>query len=56
VLVIVVGVTVLLSTTYYGAFILNGLIVKDLPALYTVDGLIDKLYANELQAMFWSPS
>jgi hypothetical protein len=56
VLVIVVGVTVTLSTNYYGAFILNGMIVQDVSAPYTIDGLADKLYANEMQAMVWSPS
>jgi hypothetical protein len=52
ILVIVVGVTVLLTTNYYQAFILNGMMVQDVSVAYTVDELAEKLYTNELRAMF----
>jgi hypothetical protein len=55
-LVIVVGVTVLLSTNYYAAFILNGFIVQDKSAAYPVDELADKLYFGEMKAMFYDKS
>jgi Sec-independent protein secretion pathway component TatC len=55
-LVIVVGVTVLLSINYYQAFILNSMMVQDLSTPYTVDELAEKLYANEVHALFWEPT
>jgi hypothetical protein len=55
-LAIVVGVTVLLSTNYYQAYILNGMMVQDVPAPYTVQELADKLYSNELRAVLWAPA
>jgi hypothetical protein len=56
VLVIVADVTVLLSITYYQAFILNGMLVQDISIPYTVDELAEKLHANEKHAMFWEPT
>jgi hypothetical protein len=51
-LVIVVSVTVMITTNYYEAFILNGMMVQDVSVAYTVDELAEKLYTNELRAMF----
>lgn len=51
-LVIVVGVTIMLSNNYYQAFIINGMIVQNLPVPYTVEQLANKLYANEIRAVF----
>jgi hypothetical protein len=53
-LVIVVGVTVLLSTNYYQALILNGMMVQNVPTPYTVEELAEKLYTNQMHPMFWS--
>jgi hypothetical protein len=51
-LVIIVGAMVLLTTNYYQAFILNGMMIKNVPSPYTIDELAKKLYANEMTAVF----